>query len=61
MLPIADNQDHQRSFVEALSHFRVNSMDVWLGATASDDGPDHWRWFDGSQITTAEGKQTQAE
>lgn len=50
-LPIADNPDHQRSFVDALSHFQLNGLEVWLGATASDNGSNNWRWLDGSQYT----------
>lgn len=56
-LPIADNADHQTSFVNALSHFNLTGLDVWLGASASDNSPDNWRWLDASKYTGT-GKQT---
>ena len=48
-LPIVDNPDRQRSVVAALYNFTLNgTAEVWLGATASDDGSNNWRWLDGS-------------
>lgn len=48
-LPILNSSDHQMSLVEALSHFQIESKDVWLGASASENGPKNWRWLDGNQ------------
>lgn len=47
-LPIVDNPDRQWSVEAALNNFTMHgNVDVWLGAKASDNGPNNWRWLDG--------------
>lgn len=53
-LPIVDNPERQTSFAAALYNFTLNgTAEVWLGATAFDDGSTNWRWLDGSPCDAA--------
>jgi len=52
-VPIVDNPNRQKSVVAAIYNFNLHgNADVWLGANASDNDSNNWRWLDGSPCNT---------
>ena len=50
-LPTVDNRDLKRSVEAVVHYFRMNAIDVWLGAKATDYGSSNWLWLDGRQYS----------